>query len=1283
MGSEPRSHRDRDRESSSSKSKSRSSSHRDRDHDDNRSHKRHRRDDGHSSSSHKHRSSSSRKHREDEEEEEDEWVEKESETTTQETTTGKAPVDTVGTFTPGEGSGASGGGLARMEPENLTDGYGEGEVGSSSSRAGGAGMFGVPGSESAKSGAQGEMDFFGSFGIEQKRKEPKEKPDPSQTMGQSSRELNKAYWQGTAPSVVGSSSASSTSSPRPGGSPAPGSSGSGWRMTKLKRTYEAAEDEGRSIEEVALERYGSMEAFEEAREEKRVLDERDSRRGGGGGRRESGRPSTPRGDSARKFVFTDTPDPSTSSRPSSRNAFRRPGETPSQSQTQPSLSRSASTQSLSGSRPSTPIPSVFTPPISRTPLVRSNLSQSTVLNPDPTTTGPTTSDSSSTKPILSQSELNKLQAKVLKAKLMDDESATQLEKEYEMEVKRSQEAGPIVANHEGMAGGSTGATGGGNQVQVLPTLDGRGRMYDTGIGTGVADQWEKERLEKGKRGKKEKTFQSHDPKTGDVIRTSADDDQLSLSDLVRQERFAGGSSSQRDMDYDVANRIATDAKFNTDLDYQDENAERLARRKMKSESMKRQFAINDYARTKKALDSCTLCPPDDGSVPPAPTVALGTRAYLSLMETEELVPGHCRIVPLSHCLSCLEVDEEEGWEEIKNFMKTLMQMFAQEDKGVVFFETITSHKFQKHSYIEAIPVPFDLFDQLPIYFQEAISTSESEWSQHKKLITFSSNRPFRRALVPNLPYFMVQFDYKGENGYGHIIEGIDDAPDRDLDGEEQRGEVGEKGGGEFARYFAQEIIGNLLDLAPRLWRKPKRLDRRDNGKRIEAFRKKYDQYDWTKMLSGFDSEEEGESRTSGSAVGHEEEEAIKQFLRQHSAPCNPDIQINGIPIPPSPLPQEASEMVPLWSPARSNPIKLTRPAATITLCSGSTMPASTLPVPNSLGLSLAPSSNSTTTNSDSVSARKEGRKKVGDNMVRVLSRSGGNAPNGVRDGANKQVETVAVPEAKDTPSVAAESSTPIGVEFPFEDPRFAVIYSLLHSTLLENYKLSLDFDEQSKCLRKALAREGRMKSEANELEKSKDLLPEALSTIVYLEDDLSMCYEEILSLRSKLSRPSLVHSSTQTDFDHDLKPPGTRIPKPPLPESEGSKATIQLAQLRRELDLALDSLASQQVELNNARDSQKRLEAPERARDESEKQVQSTQSFLDEALQECHGWVHKYQVSQKSEEELIQRNQQLEKKLAAIDKSVVQLQARNKGLLGERNEARHWLDSLKRAKAFT
>lgn len=48
-------------------------------------------------------------------------------------------------------------------------------------------------------------------------------------------------------------------------------------------------------------------------------------------------------------------------------------------------------------------------------------------------------------------------------------------------------------------------------------------------------------------------------------------------------------------------------------------------------------------------------------------------------------------------------------------------------------------------------------------------------------------------MVPNLPYFMVQFDHKGEKGYGHVIEGAATAQDDDEYGLEE----GEKGGGEF------------------------------------------------------------------------------------------------------------------------------------------------------------------------------------------------------------------------------------------------------------------------------------------------------------------------------------------------------------------------------------------------------------------------------------------------------------------------------------------------------
>jgi hypothetical protein len=34
-------------------------------------------------------------------------------------------------------------------------------------------------------------------------------------------------------------------------------------------------------------------------------------------------------------------------------------------------------------------------------------------------------------------------------------------------------------------------------------------------------------------------------------------------------------------------------------------------------------------------------------------------------------------------------------------MKTLMKMFAEQDKGVLFWETVVSFKQQRHTYIEA------------------------------------------------------------------------------------------------------------------------------------------------------------------------------------------------------------------------------------------------------------------------------------------------------------------------------------------------------------------------------------------------------------------------------------------------------------------------------------------------------------------------------------------------------------------------------------------------------
>ncbi len=50
------------------------------------------------------------------------------------------------------------------------------------------------------------------------------------------------------------------------------------------------------------------------------------------------------------------------------------------------------------------------------------------------------------------------------------------------------------------------------------------------------------------------------------------------------------------------------------------------------------------------------------------------------------------------------------------------------------------------------------------------------------------------------------------------------------------------------RYFAGEIIGNILELEARQWRRPRRVDFGKNKERVALFQKGYDRFDWTGLI---------------------------------------------------------------------------------------------------------------------------------------------------------------------------------------------------------------------------------------------------------------------------------------------------------------------------------------------------------------------------------------------------------------------------------------------------
>ncbi|KAL6194844.1 hypothetical protein ACLB2K_035919 [Fragaria x ananassa] len=207
-------------------------------------------------------------------------------------------------------------------------------------------------------------------------------------------------------------------------------------------------------------------------------------------------------------------------------------------------------------------------------------------------------------------------------------------------------------------------------------------------------------------------------------------------------------------------------------------------------------------------------------------VAIGNYSYLMLPQQKPVVDGHCYVLPIQHVPATRTLDDHV-WEEIRNFKKCLIMMFAKQEKDVVFLETVMGLAQQRrHCIIECIPLPQDIAKDAPLYFKKAIDEAEDEWSQHnaKKLID-TSVKGLRGSVPANFPYFHVEFGLK--KGFVHVI-----------DDETQ-----------FNSSLGLNVIRGMLELPA------EDMHRRGRYEPVEAQKqavKRFDQewapFDWTKQL---------------------------------------------------------------------------------------------------------------------------------------------------------------------------------------------------------------------------------------------------------------------------------------------------------------------------------------------------------------------------------------------------------------------------------------------------
>lgn len=333
--------------------------------------------------------------------------------------------------------------------------------------------------------------------------------------------------------------------------------------------------------------------------------------------------------------------------------------------------------------------------------------------------------------VLTETEMNALASRVLKAELMGNDDMAKTLKD-QLEAARAVRSEMIV---KGLNPDK--------EPEVITKLKGHN---------------EKQKKRKTK-------VETH--KDGERVRYFGDDDRYDLKQMFQREKM-NNAEDQHQM---MARLSSKAEKTNDDYDVDDMIITKAAGKRCEEmEDIKRKNkAASNQMALEKTLQDCKWCIGSKRSQKHL-MVSMGKSVYLSVPGTVSLADGHCFIVPMGHCAAGTDLDEDV-WNEIQDYRKALVKMFRSQGDDCVFFETAMGFKKHPHMLIECVPVPEDLGSLLPMYFQKAIQECETEWTNNQKLVKLKDIN-IAKNIPKGLPYFHVDFGM--DKGFAHVIEEEED-----------------------------------------------------------------------------------------------------------------------------------------------------------------------------------------------------------------------------------------------------------------------------------------------------------------------------------------------------------------------------------------------------------------------------------------------------------------------------------------------------------------------------
>ncbi|KAM0729681.1 CWF19-like protein 2 [Formica fusca] len=364
--------------------------------------------------------------------------------------------------------------------------------------------------------------------------------------------------------------------------------------------------------------------------------------------------------------------------------------------------------------------------------------------------------------ILTEAEMNKLGAKIIKAEIMgDNELAAQLKVQLEQARKLS------VVN-----------TNVQEETVILTKTDAKG------VARPIQPRSQSKQFAESHR--KKKSAETH--VSGERVCYFADDNKYSLQEMFQREK--GRSTNE---DEGIFTKLVAKNADHVDDMFEQQIAQTNSEEKQ--DRRDRSHAIKEHIHLSNSMENCSWCL-DSKNMLKHMIVTMDSMICLSLPAYTSLTTSQCILTPIQHVACQLQLDEDV-WYRLKEFKKKLIKMFMKEDLYPIFFEVYKKRRKFSHMQLECIPLPKETGESAPLYFKKALLECETEWSINKKIVDLK-DKDIRHAVPNGLSYFMVEF--ASHPGYAHVIE------DEEM----------------FPKNFAEEIIGGMLDVDCNLWRKPKR-----------------------------------------------------------------------------------------------------------------------------------------------------------------------------------------------------------------------------------------------------------------------------------------------------------------------------------------------------------------------------------------------------------------------------------------------------------------------------